>query len=63
MHRLPLRWYLTNLSLVKMARMREVRVGPGAHAVSSMVGFGAGFLVLLSASIFLVHAIAAYRAQ
>jgi hypothetical protein len=31
--------------------------------VSSMVAFGAGILVLLSAGIFLAHVIAAYRAE
>jgi hypothetical protein len=31
--------------------------------VSSMIAFGAGILVMLSAGIFLAHAVAAYRAQ
>jgi hypothetical protein len=40
----------------------EAYVGPG-HMVSSMVAFGVGILVLLSAGIFLAHVIAAYRAE
>jgi hypothetical protein len=42
--------------------MSEANVGPG-HAVSSMVEFGVGVLVLLSAGIFLAHALAAFRAR
>ena len=42
--------------------MSEAYVGPG-HMVSSMVAFGVGILVLLSAGIFLAHVIAAYRAE
>jgi hypothetical protein len=54
--------YLTDLSLAWAARVSEAYVGPG-HMVSSMVAFGVGILVLLSAGIFLAHVIAAYRAE
>ena len=59
---LPPRRYLTDLSLVRAARVSETNVGPG-HMVSSMIAFGVGTLVMLSAGIFLAHAVAAYRAQ
>jgi hypothetical protein len=40
----------------------ETSVGPG-HMVSSMIAFGVGTLVMLSAGIFLAHAIDAYQAE
>jgi len=53
-------------SSIELARTQSIsayiRTGPG-HAVSSMVEFGVAILVLLSAGIFLAHAVGAYRSE
>ena len=54
--------YLTNLSLVRRP-VCEKPLLARRHTVNLMVEFGAGVLVLLSAGIFLAHAVAAYRAE
>jgi hypothetical protein len=54
---------LTDLSLVSATHVRESLCWAGPHTVSSMVEVVAALLGLLSVSIFLAHAVAAYRAE
>jgi hypothetical protein len=50
-------------SPVQLAKCRKSLCWAGPLTVSLMVEFGAGVLVLLSAGIFLAHAVAAYRTE